>query len=138
MLWSGECISAWLFFTEKPQGPSLVPLYLQEKCSNAKAQITSCREIGSEQPLPGRTAAFGLALYHTPSVLSLQPFPGLIASGAPDAPAQPVPDELVLGSAGSGAIPCAVEFVSEPKKEDWGVSAIFKDSEGNRFVLSSR
>ena len=31
-----------------------------------------------------------------------------------------------------------VEFVSEPKKESWGTSAIFKDSEGNRFVLSSR
>jgi len=31
-----------------------------------------------------------------------------------------------------------VEFVAEPKKEEWGVSAIFKDSEGNRFVLSSR
>jgi predicted enzyme related to lactoylglutathione lyase len=31
-----------------------------------------------------------------------------------------------------------VEFVVEPKKEEWGVSAIFKDSEGNRFVLSSR
>ena len=31
-----------------------------------------------------------------------------------------------------------VEFISAPKKEEWGVSAIFKDSEGNRFVLSSR
>ncbi|MGA9717630.1 MAG: VOC family protein [Acidobacteriaceae bacterium] len=31
-----------------------------------------------------------------------------------------------------------VEFVSEPKKESWGTSAIFRDSEGNRFVLSSR
>ena len=31
-----------------------------------------------------------------------------------------------------------VEFISEPKKESWGTSAIFKDSEGNRFVLSSR
>ena len=31
-----------------------------------------------------------------------------------------------------------VEFISDPKKEEWGVSAIFKDSEGNRFVLSSR
>jgi catechol 2,3-dioxygenase-like lactoylglutathione lyase family enzyme len=31
-----------------------------------------------------------------------------------------------------------VEFVAEPKKESWGVSAIFKDTEGNRFVLSSR
>jgi predicted enzyme related to lactoylglutathione lyase len=30
-----------------------------------------------------------------------------------------------------------VEF-AEPKKEEWGVSAIFRDSEGNRFVLSSR
>ena len=31
-----------------------------------------------------------------------------------------------------------VEFVRPPKKEDWGTSAIFKDSEGNQFVLSSR
>jgi len=30
-----------------------------------------------------------------------------------------------------------VEFVQEPKKEDWGTSAIFKDSEGNQFVLST-
>jgi predicted enzyme related to lactoylglutathione lyase len=31
-----------------------------------------------------------------------------------------------------------VEFIAEPKKETWGTSAIFKDPEGNRFVLSSR
>lgn len=31
-----------------------------------------------------------------------------------------------------------VEFVKPPKKEHWGTSAIFKDSEGNQFVLSSR
>jgi predicted enzyme related to lactoylglutathione lyase len=31
-----------------------------------------------------------------------------------------------------------VEFIAEPKKEKWGTSAIFKDPEGNRFVLSSR
>ena len=31
-----------------------------------------------------------------------------------------------------------VEFVQEAKKEPWGSSAIFKDSEGNQFVLSSR
>ena len=31
-----------------------------------------------------------------------------------------------------------VEFVAEPKKESWGTSAIFKDSEGNQFVLSGR
>ena len=31
-----------------------------------------------------------------------------------------------------------VEFVRPPKKEEWGTSAIFKDSEGNQFVLSSR
>jgi hypothetical protein len=28
--------------------------------------------------------------------------------------------------------------VRAPKKEPWGSSAIFKDSEGNQFVLSSR
>jgi len=31
-----------------------------------------------------------------------------------------------------------VEFVSPPKKEPWGTSAIFKDPDGNQFVLSSR
>jgi len=31
-----------------------------------------------------------------------------------------------------------VEFIAEPKKEKWGTSAICRDSEGNRFVLSSR
>jgi predicted enzyme related to lactoylglutathione lyase len=31
-----------------------------------------------------------------------------------------------------------VEFVQEPKMESWGTSAIFKDSEGNQLVLSSK
>ena len=31
-----------------------------------------------------------------------------------------------------------VEFLRPPKKEEWGTSAVFKDSEGNQFVLSSR
>lgn len=31
-----------------------------------------------------------------------------------------------------------VEFVMPPKSEHWGTSAIFKDSEGNQFVLSSK
>jgi predicted enzyme related to lactoylglutathione lyase len=31
-----------------------------------------------------------------------------------------------------------VEMVRGAKKEPWGSSAIFKDSEGNQFVLSSR
>ena len=31
-----------------------------------------------------------------------------------------------------------VEFSQPPKKESWGTSAIFKDSDGNMFVLSSR
>lgn len=30
-----------------------------------------------------------------------------------------------------------VEFVQEPKKADWGTAAIFKDPDGNQFVLSS-
>jgi predicted enzyme related to lactoylglutathione lyase len=29
-----------------------------------------------------------------------------------------------------------VEFAKEPQKADWGTFAIFKDSEGNQFVLS--
>ena len=31
-----------------------------------------------------------------------------------------------------------VHFEAEPKKEDWGTSAIFKDADENKFVLSSR
>ena len=31
-----------------------------------------------------------------------------------------------------------VEFVGPPATADWGSSAIFKDSEGNQFVLSSK
>jgi catechol 2,3-dioxygenase-like lactoylglutathione lyase family enzyme len=31
-----------------------------------------------------------------------------------------------------------VEFEQEPRTEHWGSVAIFKDSEGNKFVLSSR
>ena len=30
-----------------------------------------------------------------------------------------------------------VEFVQRAEKADWGTSAIFKDSEGNQFVLST-
>jgi predicted enzyme related to lactoylglutathione lyase len=31
-----------------------------------------------------------------------------------------------------------VHFVKEPQKSTWGTFAIFEDSEGNQFVLSSR
>jgi catechol 2,3-dioxygenase-like lactoylglutathione lyase family enzyme len=31
-----------------------------------------------------------------------------------------------------------VEFVAEAQEADWGAFAIFKDSEGNKFVLSSK
>ena len=31
-----------------------------------------------------------------------------------------------------------VEFVQEPKTESWGTSAIFKDPDGNTFVLGSK
>ena len=31
-----------------------------------------------------------------------------------------------------------VEFAKDPKTEVWGTFAIFKDSDGNQFVLSSR
>ena len=31
-----------------------------------------------------------------------------------------------------------VEFTMEPKKQHWGTSAIFKDLDGNVFVLSSK
>jgi hypothetical protein len=30
-----------------------------------------------------------------------------------------------------------VEFVQEPKKADWGTAAIFKDADGNQFVLGT-
>jgi catechol 2,3-dioxygenase-like lactoylglutathione lyase family enzyme len=31
-----------------------------------------------------------------------------------------------------------VEFAADPKSESWGTSAIFKDVDGNQFVLSSK
>jgi catechol 2,3-dioxygenase-like lactoylglutathione lyase family enzyme len=31
-----------------------------------------------------------------------------------------------------------VEFLQPPKKESWGTSAVFKDLDGNQFVLSSK
>jgi predicted enzyme related to lactoylglutathione lyase len=31
---------------------------------------------------------------------------------------------------------CGVEFEGKPQKQHWGSYAMFKDSEGNRFVLS--
>ena len=31
-----------------------------------------------------------------------------------------------------------VEFVQPPKTEPWGTSSIFRDSEGNSFVMSSK
>lgn len=31
-----------------------------------------------------------------------------------------------------------VEFTKEPKTEPWGSSAIFKDQDGNQFVISSK
>jgi predicted enzyme related to lactoylglutathione lyase len=31
-----------------------------------------------------------------------------------------------------------VKFFQDPKTESWGSSAIFEDTEGNKFVLSSR
>jgi catechol 2,3-dioxygenase-like lactoylglutathione lyase family enzyme len=31
-----------------------------------------------------------------------------------------------------------VEFAKEPKAEAWGTAAVFKDPDGNQFVLSSR
>src|SRR5664279_2054672 len=31
-----------------------------------------------------------------------------------------------------------VKFFQEPRKEQWGTSAIFEDPESNKFVLSSR
>ena len=31
-----------------------------------------------------------------------------------------------------------VEFAKDPKVESWGTAAIFKDTDGNQFVLSSK
>jgi catechol 2,3-dioxygenase-like lactoylglutathione lyase family enzyme len=31
-----------------------------------------------------------------------------------------------------------VDFVMEPKTEDWGTAAVFKDQDGNQFCLSSK
>ena len=31
-----------------------------------------------------------------------------------------------------------VQFTSEPKKEEWGSSSVFRDPDGNQFALSSK
>jgi hypothetical protein len=31
-----------------------------------------------------------------------------------------------------------VEFVQDPRSEEWGTSAVFRDPDENSFVLSSR
>jgi catechol 2,3-dioxygenase-like lactoylglutathione lyase family enzyme len=33
---------------------------------------------------------------------------------------------------------CGVEFVSPPKTADWGTAAVFKDPDGNQFVLGTK
>ncbi|HYE28608.1 MAG TPA: VOC family protein [Allosphingosinicella sp.] len=56
-----------------------------------------------------------------------------------------------IGSFFNGALACddveathrqlserGVEFVSPPQQQPWGTFAIFKDPDGNQFVLSSR
>jgi predicted enzyme related to lactoylglutathione lyase len=45
-------------------------------------------------------------------------------------------DDVFATAAGMKAK--GVEFMQEPKKESWGTSAIFRDSEGNQYVLSGR
>ena len=58
---------------------------------------------------------------------------------------------LKPGMAFNGALACdnvertyeemvtrGVEFVSPPQKQPWGTFAVFKDPDGNQFVLSSR
>jgi catechol 2,3-dioxygenase-like lactoylglutathione lyase family enzyme len=44
-------------------------------------------------------------------------------------------DAMATGSALKAK---GVEFAQDPKKEHWGTSAIFKDPDGNQYVLSSR
>jgi catechol 2,3-dioxygenase-like lactoylglutathione lyase family enzyme len=60
-------------------------------------------------------------------------------------------DGAAPGKAFHGALACdnvertyqelserGVEFVSGPQKQPWGTFAVFKDPDGNEFVLSSR
>ena len=61
------------------------------------------------------------------------------------------PDAMQPGGAFNGALACdnvertyqelserGVEFVRPPTKQPWGTFAVFKDVDGNQFVLSSR
>ncbi|HVZ28159.1 MAG TPA: VOC family protein [Rhizomicrobium sp.] len=63
----------------------------------------------------------------------------------------PPGEEDKVGGRFSGALACddveathrqlsekGVEFEAPPTKQPWGMFAVMKDSEGNRFVLSSR
>jgi len=45
-------------------------------------------------------------------------------------------DDVFATAAGMSAK--GVTFFKEPKKEQWGSSAIFQDADGNKYVLSSR
>ena len=39
--------------------------------------------------------------------------------------------------AGIAPVEGGVEFQQPPKQESWGTSAVFRDADGNQFVLSS-
>jgi predicted enzyme related to lactoylglutathione lyase len=61
------------------------------------------------------------------------------------------PNEARVGESFNGALACdnvertygeltahGVEFVAAPEKQPWGTFAVFKDPDGNQFVLSSK
>jgi predicted enzyme related to lactoylglutathione lyase len=92
--------------------------------------------IVSDQPFDDTQRWIELAVHNSPTRLVLF---------TPDG------QEDRVGSFFNGAFACddveatfrqlserGVEFMGAPKQEPWGTFAVFKDPEGNQFVISSR
>jgi predicted enzyme related to lactoylglutathione lyase len=92
-------------------------------------------EVSTDQPFDGKQRWIELRIAHSQTRVVLF---------------TPEGHESRIGTFFNGSLACddveatyrqlrqrGVEFVAEPKTEHWGTSAIFKDPDGNQFVLSS-
>ncbi len=92
-------------------------------------------EVSTDQPFDEKQRWIELRVGHSPTRVVLF---------TPDG------HESRIGTAFNGSFACddvqgtyrqlksrGVEFVTEPQKQPWGEFAIFKDPDGNQFVMSS-
>jgi predicted enzyme related to lactoylglutathione lyase len=92
-------------------------------------------EVATDQPFDGRQRWIELRIAHSQTRVVLF---------------TPEGHEDRIGTQFNGSIACddveatyrqlrerGVEFAAEPQKQPWGTFAIFKDPDGNQFVLSS-